>query len=181
MLTILKCLRLTAASAVALAPPFVNAADLPRPGASAVDVRAEMGVPTTVRSAAGKKVIWEYAGTPSPYETYFLVFSKDRRLLSIRQVISDTTFAQIKPGMTRAQIHALLGTPWRITNLDDDADSEIGDILEYRGQDTSGTYKFHIECDPRGRVVVAAKVRDTVGTDRGDVPAKSTEASQPKP
>lgn len=129
----------------------------------------KMGVPTTIRTAAGKKQVWEYAGKPSPYETYFLVFSKGR-LTAIRQVITDSTFAQIKPGMSESRIRALLGTPWRITNVNDDADEDIGDIWEYRGRDTRGTYKFRIEFDLHGRTVVAVKVADIAVRNGGDLP-----------
>jgi outer membrane protein assembly factor BamE (lipoprotein component of BamABCDE complex) len=182
MRAILKFQWAALTTALALAPLFSGAAELPKPGASAAEVRAELGPPTAVRNAAGKNQTWEYAGKPSPYETYFLAFSKDGRLKTIRQVITDETFAQVKSGMTIGQVRALLGTPWRITDWDDDADSDIADMLEYRGHDEGGTYKFHIEFDKRGRVVVAAKVRDIAGNNRRDGElAKSTEARSSKP
>ena len=56
-----------------------------------------MGAPTAIRSVPGKKQIWEYAGKPLPYESYLLVFSKGR-LTTIRQVITDATFAQVNLG-----------------------------------------------------------------------------------
>lgn len=168
--------------ALAVVPLFADAVELPKSGASAAEVRAELGAPTAVRNAGGKTQIWEYAGKPSPYETYFLAFSREGRLKTIRQVISDANFAQIKSGMTIVQVRALLGTPWRITDWDDDADSDIADMLDYRGHDAEGTYKFHIEFDKRGRVVVAAKVRDIAGTHRGDGElAKSSGTTSPKP
>ena len=157
------------AAALGILLPFSDAPALPKAGSSAAEVRDEMGVPTTIRAAAGKKQVWEYAGKPSPYETYFLVFSKGR-LTAIRQVITDSTFAQIKPGMSEPRIRALLGTPRRITNVNDDADEDIGDIWEYRGRDTRGTYKFHIEFDLHGRTVVAVKVADIAARNGGDLP-----------
>jgi hypothetical protein len=172
----------TLIAALTLVPLLANAADLPKPGASAAEIRAEFGAPTAIHPAAGRKEIWEYAGKPSPYQTYFLVFSKNRRLETIRQVINDETFGKVKAGMTLAQIRGLLGTPWRITDWDDDADSNIADMLEYRGQDAGGTYKFHIEFDKRGRVVLAAKVRDITGNDhRNGEPVRPVEAAAPKP
>jgi hypothetical protein len=182
MRAILKVQWVALITALAVVPLFSDAAELPKPGASAAAVRAELGVPTAVRNAGGKYQIWEYVGKPSPYETYILAFSKDGRLKTIRQVISDRTFAQIKSGMTIVQVRALLGTPWRITDWDDDADSDIADMFDYRGHDAGGTYKFHIEFDKRGRVVVAAKVRDIAGNHRSDSElARSTETTSPKP
>jgi outer membrane protein assembly factor BamE (lipoprotein component of BamABCDE complex) len=168
-------------TALAVVPVLSDAAELPKPGISAAAVRAELGAPTAIRNAGGKNQTWEYAGKPSPYETYLLAFSKDGKLKTIRQVINDETFAQIKSGMTIVQVRALLGTPWRTTDWDDDADSDIADMFDYRGRDAGGTYKFHIEFDKRGRVVVAAKVRDIAGNHRGGELAKSTEVTSPKP
>ena len=167
----LNLLWLTVASALAVVPLPANAAEHSKPGSLAAEVRAEMGVPTAIRSAPGRKQIWEYAGKPSPYETYLLVFSKGR-LTVIRQIITDVTFARVKTGMRQQQVRALLGTPWRITNVNDDADEDIGDVWEYRGQDAGGTYKFHIEYDLHRRVALAAKVADVSANNRGSELAK---------
>jgi|SRR5271166_3128671 len=169
---------LSLALALGILLPRADAAELPKPGSSATEVRGEMGVPTAIRPANGKLQVWEYAGKPSPYETYFLLFSKGR-LTAVRQVITDTTFAQVKQGMPEPRIRALLGPPWRITNVNDDADEDIGDVWEYRGQDTGGTYKFHIEFDLHRRVVVAAKVADIAVHDNGSDLAKPAGSASP--
>jgi hypothetical protein len=165
-------------SAICVLLPGADAAELPKLGASAAEVRNEMGAPTAVRSAPGKKQVWEYLGKPSPYETYFLLFSKGK-LTDIRQVMTDATFAQVKAGMTEPRIRALLGTPWRITNINDDADEDIGDVWEYRGRDGAGTYKFHIEFDLHRRVVVAAKVADVAVGNNGSNLSKPATSSLP--
>lgn len=176
MISVLDLFSLSVASALAVVPLRVNAAEFPKPGSSAAEVQAEMGAPTAIRSVPGKKQIWEYAGKPLPYESYLLVFSKGR-LTTIRQVITDATFAQVKPRMRQQQVRALLGTPWRITNVNDDADDDVGDVWEYRGHDAGGTYKFHVEYDLHGRVVVAAKVADVAADIRGGELAKPTASS----
>jgi hypothetical protein len=168
-----------AASALAAVTLRADAAELSKPGSSAAEVRAEMGLPTAIHSAPGKKQVWEYAGKPSPYETFLLVFSKGR-LTVIRQIITDATFAQVKAGMRQHQVRALLGTPWRITNVNDDADEDIGDVWEYRGQDAGETYKFHIEYDLNRRVVLAAKVPDVAINDHGGERAKPAASTLPK-
>ena len=165
-------------SALAIVLPRADAGELPRLGSSAAEVRGEMGAPTAIRPAPGKNQVWEYAGKPSPYETYFLLFSKGR-LITIRQVISDLTFAQVKVGMTEPRVRAVLGTPWRITNVNDDADEDIGDVWEYRSRDAGGTYKLHIEFDLQRRVVVAAKVADVAAGEAGKGLATPTASSFP--
>jgi hypothetical protein len=174
----LRLLRAAFAIAVAIVLADADAAEFPKLGASAAEVRDEMGAPTAVRSAPGKKQVWEYVGKPSPYDTYFLLFSKGK-LTDIRQVITDATFAQVKAGMTEPRIRALLGTPWRITNVNDDADEDIGDVWEYRGRDGTDTYKFHIEFDLHRRVVVAAKVADIAVRDDSSDAAKPAASSLP--
>ena len=79
--------------------------------------------------------------------------------------------------MRQQQVRALLGTPWRITNVNDDADDDVGDVWEYRGHDAGGTYKFHVEYDLHGRVVAAAKVADVAADIRGGELAKPTASS----
>lgn len=93
------------------------------------------------------------------------------------QVITDATFADVKSGMRQQQVRTLLGTSWRITNVNDDAEEDIGDVWEYRGRDAGGTYKFHIEYDLHRRAVVSAKVADVADNeDSGDL-AKPTASS----
>jgi hypothetical protein len=82
--------------------------------------------------------------------------------------------------MRQQQVRAFMGTPWRITNVNDDADEDIGDVWEYRGQDAGGIYKFHIEYDLHGRVVVAAKVADVAANERGGELAKPAASNLPE-
>jgi len=178
MRAILMARGVMCAAAFSLASLSAEAANLPNAGASAAQVETIMGAPTAVRSTAAGQELWEYAEKPFPYETYILVFSKSGSLKTIHQVINDKTFAQIKPGMTQESVRVLLGTPWRTTYLADDADDEAADILDYRGHDARGTYKFHIEFGADGRAVVIAKFRDVLSESS---PAKATAASVPKP
>ena len=178
MRAILTARGVMCAATLCLASLSAAAANLPSAGASAAQVQATMGAPTAVRSTVAGQELWEYAEKPFPYETYILVFSKGGNLKTIHQVINDKTFARIKPGITQESVRKLLGTPWRTTYLADDADDEDADILEYRGHDARGTYKFHIEFGADDRAVVIAKVRDVL-SESG--PAKATAAFLPKP
>ncbi len=145
-----------------------SADDLPEPGKSTTtEVRAKMGAPTGIRVSDQGKEIWEYAGKPSPYQTYFLEFAKDGALRDIKQVISDETFSKIESGSsTKAEVRALLGTPWRTTNYGDCNPVDWQETWEYRGQDSTGTYKLHVEFDHGGIARIVAKIPDrTQGRD----------------
>ena len=79
--------------------------------------------------------------------------------------INDNTFSKIKVGdSTGDDVKALLGTPWRITNYGETycgcPHHDMQEIWEYRGRDSSGTYKYHIEFDDEGVVHTAKKIPD---------------------
>src|SRR5271169_1387458 len=71
--------------------------------------------------------------------------------------------AKVTPGQTtKAQIEALLGQPWR-TTFSDDADEPGPVVWEYRGQDSNGTYRVHIEFDSHNITTLIAKIPDSTG------------------
>jgi hypothetical protein len=72
------------------------------------------------------------------------------------------TVAAIAPGhTTKQEIAALLGTPWRTVEADeDDAQPES---WEYRGKDAAGVYQLHIEFDDRGTVSAVARLPEKTG------------------
>ena len=78
---------------------------------------------------------------------------------------ADRTLAKIVPGSTtKAQVEALLGRPWRDTELDEEDSMYPGDpavdVWEYRGRDSHGTYRVHIEFDKRDVTTLIAKIPD---------------------
>ena len=76
---------------------------------------------------------------------------------------SEATLAKVTPGeTTKTQIEALLGEPWR-TTFADDADEPGPVVWEYRGQDSDGTYRVHIEFDSHDITTLIAKIPDKTG------------------
>ena len=76
---------------------------------------------------------------------------------------SAATLAKVTPGQTtKTQIEALLGQPWR-TTFADDADEPGPVVWEYRGKDSSGTYRVHIEFDSHNITTLIAKIPDSTG------------------
>jgi outer membrane protein assembly factor BamE (lipoprotein component of BamABCDE complex) len=78
--------------------------------------------------------------------------------------ISDEALAQVVPGQsTKAQIQSLLGTPWRTLQFNDCGeamDDEADETWDYRGKDSNGTYRVHIEFDNQGVTHLVAKIPD---------------------
>jgi outer membrane protein assembly factor BamE (lipoprotein component of BamABCDE complex) len=76
---------------------------------------------------------------------------------------SAATLAKVTPGeTTKAQIEALLGQPWR-TTFAEDSDEPGPIVWEYRGQDSNGTYRVHIEFDSHDMTTLIAKIPDKTG------------------
>jgi outer membrane protein assembly factor BamE (lipoprotein component of BamABCDE complex) len=85
---------------------------------------------------------------------------------------SAATLAKVTPGQTtQAQVEGLLGKPWR-TTFADDSDEPGPVVWEYRGKDSNGTYRVHIEFDSHDKTTLIAKIPD----DTGEAPARVAKA-----
>jgi hypothetical protein len=73
--------------------------------------------------------------------------------------INPTRLAKVVPGISKAKVKSLLGTPWRTVQYNDEETLE-NEIWEYRGRDSGGNYKIHIEFDHRDVVLIVQKIPD---------------------
>ena len=87
------------------------------------------------------------------------------------QTIDAQVLAKVVPGISKAQVKSLLGEPWRTVQYNDEEEIE-NEIWEYRGKDSHGTYRVHIEFDKHDTVVIVGKIPDKVAGGKG-TPAKS--------
>jgi hypothetical protein len=71
---------------------------------------------------------------------------------------------------TAAQVKTILGTPWRTTNYGESycgcPHSDLQEVWEYRGADSTGSYRLHIEFDDRGIARILVKTSNATGTAR---------------
>jgi hypothetical protein len=75
---------------------------------------------------------------------------------------SAATLAKIDPGhTTKAGVEALLGQPWR--TVDSDPDESDPSVWEYRGRNSSGTYRVHVEFDSHDVTSLIATIPDKTG------------------
>jgi len=77
------------------------------------------------------------------------------------RLVDETAISKIKAGTsTRADVKALLGAPWRATNYGETYCGcpyiDLQEVWEYRGADSTGPYKFHIEFDADGVAQILA-------------------------
>jgi hypothetical protein len=96
------------AAAVLAGCASVSPGDL-KPGASADEIRAQMGAPraTYVLPGGGQRL--EFRGRGA--RTYMVDVDASGRLVTSVQVLNETNFRNIVPGMTREQVLMTLGQP----------------------------------------------------------------------
>lgn len=80
--------------------------------------------------------------------------------------IDPQVLAKVVPGISKAQVKALLGAPWRTVQYND-LDEVENEFWEYRGKDSQGTYRVHIEFDKQGIVLIVGKIPDQVAGGKG--------------
>jgi hypothetical protein len=89
------------------------------------------------------------------------------------QAIDPQVLAKVVPGISKAQVKSLLGDPWRTVQYNDlDENENENEFWEYRGKDSHGTYRVHIEFDLHDTVLIVGKIPDKVAGGKG-TPAKS--------
>lgn len=75
------------------------------------DVRDVYGPPTEERKEADGSTTWVYVRGPMGFTTLMINIGADNKLRSIEQVLSDSYFAKVQPGMTKEEVNRLLGRP----------------------------------------------------------------------
>lgn len=100
--------------------PFAGCANLDSfaPGTPSQEVRTALGAPTAVWKTPDGSEVWEYSRSPYGSETHMVAMGSDRAVREVHQVLSDEFFDKVRPGMSRDEIHRLLGTPAEIMLFD---------------------------------------------------------------
>ena len=139
-------------SGVVAAMPACDAVVLPRlkPGITRQPEAEDlMGSPAfTWRDADGSET-WEYPRTPNGVVNYMLDFRPDGVLRAVRQVLSEENFARVVPGMTREEVHRLLGQPAHEYHFA----LKPEDVWDWKQRDAFGAdVYFNVHFSPGGRV-----------------------------
>lgn len=85
-------------------------------------------------------------------------------------VVDGSRLEVIKPGLSKAQVRASLGVPWRILQFNDCGMAMPGqadETWEYRGTEAGGTYRLHIEFDDHDKAHLVARIPDNVAGGKG--------------
>jgi outer membrane protein assembly factor BamE (lipoprotein component of BamABCDE complex) len=79
------------------------------PGMPASDVSARLGKPIAEGRLSGNEAYWDYTREPNGY--YRVIFGPDERVREVRNLHTEENFRNLKPGMTPAEVAALIGVP----------------------------------------------------------------------
>lgn len=129
-----------------------------KPGVStAQEVRSVLGEPSFEWREGDGSVVWEFAEWRAGLVTYMAEIGADGILKALRQVLADEHFAQVRPGMTHAEIRRLIGKPGERMTFP--ARNEEVWTWRYGPVMPDGINEFHVHFDPAGRVVTTSRSR----------------------
>lgn len=94
-----------------LAPPTDMA------GASQEELVARMGAPETERTVADGGRLLEFPTGPYGKKTWFVTLDAAGRVVRAEQVLTESNFLRINPGMSQQDVHNILGRPGQVQPL----------------------------------------------------------------
>jgi len=108
-----KLSRAAAVLAAALLPGCANFSAI-SPGDPAQHVADRVGAPGNVWKSPDGAEVWEYPAGYYGVQTFMIAIGSDRNVREVRQVLSEEFFAKVHAGMSRDEVHRLLGNPREI-------------------------------------------------------------------
>lgn len=125
--------------------------------ATEADVRAKFGEPAAVYNEEGGARTFEYPRQPAGQTNYMITIGSDGKMSALRQVLKPANFAQITPGLDKAQVRRLLGLPAKTQRYALKPDE---DVWDWRFADGTEGKVFSVTFDRDGRVLSAATTLD---------------------
>ena len=104
----LMCL-LTLVTTLFAACDAQRAAKLEEGLSNEADVRAQFGEPVQVIERADGSKLLAYPRQPEGWTNVEIVIGSDGKMASLRQLLTPTNFAKVRPGMAQAEVRQLLG------------------------------------------------------------------------
>ena len=98
------------------------------------DVRKQFGDPVTITEKVDGSKVMEYPRQPEGNTNYLITIGADGKMTSLRQLLTPTNFARVRPGLSQNEVRALLGTPAKTVRFALKPDEEIWDWRFQDGQ-----------------------------------------------
>jgi outer membrane protein assembly factor BamE (lipoprotein component of BamABCDE complex) len=125
--------------------------------ATEADVRKQFGEPHATYSEADGSKTFEYSRQPEGQVAYMITIGTDGKMSALRQVLKNTEFAKIKPGMDKGDVRRVLGKPAKTAKFDLKPDEEHWD---WRWLDGQVPKVFSVTFDRDGKVMASASMDD---------------------
>jgi hypothetical protein len=84
------------------------------PGDSAQSVSERVGKPTTVWKNSDGSELWQYPQGYYAVQCFMINIGTDQRVREVHQARSEEYFSKVRAGMSREDVHRLLGSPREI-------------------------------------------------------------------
>lgn len=117
--------------------------------ATEADVRAQFGEPDAVYADEDGSRTLEYPRQPEGQRNYMITIGPDGRMSALRQVLQPAVFAQVTPGLDKAQVRRLLGRPGKMQSFP----LKNEEVWDWRYLDGNENRVFSVVFDPQGRVI----------------------------
>lgn len=98
------------------------------------DVRKQFGDPVTVTEKADGSKVMAYPRQPEGSTNYLITIGADGKMSALRQLLTPTNFARVRPGLSQNEVRALLGMPAKKYQFALKPDEEIWDWRFQDGQ-----------------------------------------------
>jgi len=138
------------------------------PGTPEQQVRAKLGAPNDVWKNSYGSEVWEYREGPVGFNTYMVRLGSDHAVRQVDQVLQDAFFSKLTPGMSRDQVHRLLGKPKEVRHYG----GLHEEVWSWRYREASHFYWFfnaHFD-EASGKLLRVSRIEDPYYSDRGDSP-----------
>ena len=126
-------------------------------------IRERFGPPDTIWENPDGSVLWQFPQGFYATETFMVTIGSDGKVKSVHQALSEPFFSQIQPGMTKEDVHRILGRPreiWRFPSRNEET-------WTWRYRDTNFML-FHVLFDTKtGTVRRTQRLQEITFPDRG--------------
>jgi outer membrane protein assembly factor BamE (lipoprotein component of BamABCDE complex) len=126
--------------------------------ATEADVKKQFGEPQATYPEADGSRTFEYSRQPEGQVAWMITIGSDGKMSALRQVLKDTEFAKVTPGLDKAQVRRLLGKPGKTARYDLKPDEEHWD---WRWLDGQIPKLFSVTFNKDGLVMHSAVADDT--------------------
>ena len=146
-----------ALAALAVASLLSACAAPPTVGSRESDVRAYYGTPVGERAAPDGGKILDYSRAPLGHENYRVTLGKDGTVRSVRNLLTEENFVNVKAGMTKAEVQETLGRHGETMAFPNLAE----EVMSWRfWGEVSQPMFFNAHFDPSGRLKYTTRTEE---------------------